>query len=144
MGGNTAKVCFEIDGVPAINRLITTFKKQGFSKFLVVVGARAEQVLDTVNKEHPGLMFVYQNPQAGTGHAAKIAAQALQSAGHTGNVLVTMGDKFIEEAAIETLVRGFAEQHADMALLTIPKNTGNPRVFCRRQKRGLRRQSSSR
>jgi len=121
MGGNTAKVCFEIDGVPAINRLITTFKKQGFTRLLVVVGARAEQVLDTVNRKHPGLIFVYQSPQAGTGHAAKIAAQALQSIGHTGNVLVTMGDKFIEEAAIDTLVRGFVEQHADMALLTIPK-----------------------
>jgi N-acetylgalactosamine kinase len=121
MGGDAAKVCFEIDGVPAVNRLITTFKKQGFKKFLVVIGARAEQVLDTVNKEHPGLMFVYQSPQLGTGHAAKIAAQALQSIRHTGNVLVTMGDKFIEEAAIETLVKGFVEQRADMVLLTIPK-----------------------
>jgi len=121
MGSNAAKVCFEIDGVPAVNRLITTFKKQGFKKFLAVIGARAEQVLDTVNKEHPGLMFVYQSPQLGTGHAAKIAAQALQSVGHTGNVLVTMGDKFIEEAAIETLVRGFAEPRVDMVLLTIPK-----------------------
>ena len=120
MGGNAAKVCFEIDGVPAINRLITTFRKQGFNNFLVVIGARAEQVLDTVNKEHPGLMFVYQSPQLGTGHAAKIAAQSLQRVGHTGSVLVTMGDKFIEEAAIETLVRGFVEQHADMVLLTIP------------------------
>jgi N-acetylgalactosamine kinase len=120
MGGNAAKVCFEIDGVPAINRLITTFRKQGFNNFLVVIGARAEQVLDTVNKEHPGLTFVYQSPQLGTGHAAKIAAQSLQRVGHTGSVLVTMGDKFIEEAAIETLVRGFVEQHADMVLLTIP------------------------
>jgi len=123
-----AKVCFEIDGVPAINRLITTFKKQGFGKFLVVIGARAEQVLDTVNKEHPGLTFVYQSPQLGTGHAAKIAAQALQSIGHVGNVLVTMADKFIEEAAIEALVRGFVQQHADMALLTIPKTQPLPQV----------------
>lgn len=116
-----AKVCFEIDGIPAINRLIATFKKQGFKKFLVVVGARAEQVLDTVNKEHPGLTFVYQSPQLGTGHAAKIAAEALKNIGHEGTVLVTMGDKFIEEAAIEALVRGFVEQRADMAFLTIPK-----------------------
>ncbi len=116
-----AKVCFEIDGVPAINRLVATFKKQGFKKFLVIVGARAEQVLDTVNKEHTGIMYVYQSPQLGTGHAARIAAEALQNTGHEGSVLVTMGDKFIEEAAIEALVRGFVEQRADMALLTIPK-----------------------
>ncbi len=116
-----AKVCFEIDGVPAINRLIAAFKRQGFSRFLVVLGCGAEQVLDTVNKEHSAVSYVYQSPQLGTGHAAQIAASALQNQGHKGNVLVTMGDKFIEEAAIEALLQGFVKQHADMALLTIPR-----------------------
>ena len=32
------KVCFEIDGVPAINRAIAVFKRQRFSRFLLVVG----------------------------------------------------------------------------------------------------------
>ena len=120
------KVCFEIDSVPAINRTIAAFKRQRFSRFLLVVGTMAEQVLATVAAEHPGVMYVYQEPQLGTGHAAKVAAEALQNMGFSGNVLLTLGDKFIEDAAIETLVDGYVKQHADLALLTIPQDPRKP------------------
>ena len=116
------KVCFEIDGVPAINRIITVFKRRRFKKFLLVVGSKAEQVLDIVAREHPGVTCAYQQPQLGTGHAAKVAAEALQNIGYSGSVLVAMGDKFIEEPAVEALVSGYVKQHADMALLTVPKS----------------------
>jgi len=115
------KVCFEIDGVPAVNRVIDVLKRQRFRRFLLVVGAMAEQVLEVVGREHPEAMFVYQSPQLGTGHAAKVAADALASAGHAGHVLLTMGDKLLEADAIESLVDGYVKQQADMALLTIPK-----------------------
>ncbi|MDQ1308386.1 MAG: N-acetylgalactosamine kinase, partial [Actinomycetota bacterium] len=115
------KVCFEIDSVPAINRQITVFKRQRFGRFLLVVGSRADQVLETVSREHPGLLFVHQEPQLGTGHAAKIAAEALQAIDYQGYVLVAMGDKFLEEAALDALVSGYVRQRADFALLTIPK-----------------------
>lgn len=117
-----AKVCLEIDGVPAITRIMNTFQKKGFHKFIVVVGSKAEQVLDTVGAEQAGVMYVYQEPQLGTGHAAKIAAQGLQNIGFDGNLLITLGDKFLEEQAIENLVDGFIKQQADLAFLTIPKN----------------------
>jgi N-acetylgalactosamine kinase len=116
------KVCFEIDSVPAINRIIGVFKRKRFDKFLVVVGSQAEQVLQVVGREHSGVMYVYQQPQLGTGHAAQMAAEALQNVGFDGNVLVTMGDKFIEPEAIETLLDGYVKQHADMALLTVPRS----------------------
>ncbi|NLE40021.1 MAG: NTP transferase domain-containing protein, partial [Pirellulaceae bacterium] len=115
------KVCFEIDGVPAINRAISAFKKNRFRRFLLVVGDKAQQVLDAVNAEHPGVMYAYQNPQLGTGHAGRIAAESLQNMGYEGHVFVSMGDKYIEEVAIETLVDGFVKQQPDMALLTLPK-----------------------
>lgn len=116
------KVCFEIDSVPAINRMITVFKRQRFRRFMVVVGARADQVLETVSREHPGVLYVHQEPQLGTGHAAKIAAEALETAGYQGYVLVTMGDKYLEEAALDALVCGYVKQRADMALLTLPRS----------------------
>ncbi len=122
-----AKVCFEIDGVPAINRVISAFKERGFSGFLVVVGHEADQVIETVNRKHPGIAFARQSPQSGTGHAAQVAAEALHRAGHLGSVLITMGDKFIEPSAIEAVVRGFSEQDADLALLTIPKTAATER-----------------
>jgi N-acetylgalactosamine kinase len=127
-----AKVCFEIDGQPAINRTINTFKKIGFDKFLLVVGSRAEDVLAEVSKAAPDAIYVYQEPQLGTGHAAKLACEALQKSEFNGNVIITLGDKFIEPAAIELLVDGFVKQQADLALLTIPKNKSDDssgRVF---------------
>ncbi len=116
-----AKVCFEIDGVPAINRLIETFKKNRFEKFMVVVGSMAEQVMETVGQEHPDTIFVCQTPQLGTGHAGKVAADALQTVGHSGPVLLTLGDKYVEPTAVEMLLDGFVRQQADMAMLTIPR-----------------------
>lgn len=116
-----AKVCFEIDGVPAINRLISTFKKKRFAKFLVVVGSIAEQVLDTIGQAHQNVMFAYQPEQLGAGHAGRIAANVLQRLGHTGPVLLTMGDKYIEPVALEMLVEGFTKYKADLVLLTVPQ-----------------------
>ncbi len=116
-----AKVCFEIDGVAAINRSIRTFRLLGFERFMLVVGAQSEQVQETVNAEHAGVVYAYQSPQLGTGHAARVAAQALSALGHDGYVLATMGDKFIEPQAIEALRDGFIRQNADLALLSIPR-----------------------
>jgi N-acetylgalactosamine kinase len=116
-----AKVCFEIDGVAAINRTIGTFRKLGFESFLLVVGSNCEQVMQTVGAEHPGVSYVYQSPQLGTGHAARMAADTLRSLGHRGNVLVTMGDKFIEPQAIEALRDGFVRQSPDLSLVSIPR-----------------------
>nr|MCU0874632.1 NTP transferase domain-containing protein [Pirellulaceae bacterium] len=116
------KVCFEIDGVPAINRLIDAFKRARFHRFLLVVGAHAEQVMEAVGKEHPEVLYVHQTPQLGTGHAAKAAANALQAIGYEGYVLVSMGDKLLQEVALETLVSGYVRQRADLALATVPKS----------------------
>jgi len=117
-----AKVCFEIDGMPAINRLIETFKSKGFGRFLVVVGSMAGQVLETVGKVHPDVMFVYQSPQLGTGHAGKVAAKALYKLGHNGPVVLMMGDKYIEPVAVEMLVDGFIKEGVDLVLLTVPRD----------------------
>ncbi|MHC4398064.1 MAG: GHMP family kinase ATP-binding protein [Planctomycetota bacterium] len=114
------KVRFEIDSVPAINRQIRVFKRRGFHGFLIVLGSKAEQILDTVAEEHPGIIYVYQEPQLGTGHAAKIAADALANIRFDGHVLVTMGDKLVERPAIDALVTGYIKQRADLALLTTP------------------------
>lgn len=128
-----AKVCFEIDGEPAINRTINTFKKLGFEKFLLVVGSRAEDVMASVAKETPETIYIFQEPQLGTGHAAKLAGEALEKADYNGNILVTMGDKYIEQAAIELLLDGFVKQQADLALLSTPMSKNGDssgRVLC--------------
>ncbi|HPS54693.1 MAG TPA: sugar phosphate nucleotidyltransferase, partial [Sedimentisphaerales bacterium] len=116
-----AKVCFEIDSVPAINRTIATFKQAGFMRFLLVVGSRAQHVLDTVTRDHPDVIYVNQSPQLGTGHAAKIVAEVLQDIDYKDNILVTLGDKYIESEAINALIEGHIKQNADMSLITVPR-----------------------
>lgn len=115
------KVCFEIDSVPAINRQLATFKKLGFRKFLVVVGTMAEQVLRTVDRDHPGVLYAFQDRPLGTGHAGRVAADALENLGHEGHVLVTAGDSYIQPEAVEALVDGYVKQQADMALVIVRK-----------------------
>jgi len=119
----TPKVCFEVAGIPAINRIIGTFKKQKYQRFLLVVGWGAEKVMEVVSRQHPEVTFVLQQPQQGTGQAARVAAEALQAMGHEGLVMVTMGDKFIEPTAINLLADGFIRKQADGALLTVPKTS---------------------
>ncbi|MCK4886750.1 MAG: NTP transferase domain-containing protein, partial [Planctomycetes bacterium] len=116
-----AKVCFEIDSIPAINRTIATFKQAGFMRFMLIVGSKAQHVLDTVTKDHPDVMYVNQSPQLGTGHAARIVAEVLRSMDYEDNVLVTMGDKYIESEVINALIAGHVKQNADMSLITIPR-----------------------
>ena len=119
--GGSAKVCAEIEGVPAIIRTLRTFKKCGFRRFLIVVGEEAEQVLEMVSEGHPEALYVFQTRRLGTGHAGMVAAEALNTIGYRGNILVTLGDKYLEAVAIERLVDGFLEQQADMTLLVVPK-----------------------
>jgi len=114
------KVCFEIDGTPAVNRIIGCLKRLRFRSFMLVVGSKADNVIEVVHRDHPEALYVYQEPQLGTGHAAKIAAEALEGLGFSGNVLVTMGDKHLEPEAVELLADGFVRQQADLALLTLP------------------------
>ncbi|MHC4743136.1 MAG: GHMP family kinase ATP-binding protein [Planctomycetota bacterium] len=121
------KVCFDIDGVPAIRRLIGAFDEKSFAKFLIVVGHGAEKVKESVGASYPEVEYVSQKPQLGTGHAAKIAAERLEKTGHGGYVLVTMGDKYIDPRAIQALITGFAEHDADLALLTIPRTNATER-----------------
>ncbi len=117
---HAVKACCAIDGEPVVLRLLQTFTAQGFMRFMVVVGAQAQPVMETAGRRFPGLLYVHQDQPLGTGYAARIAAQALQTLGYCDPILVTMGDKYIEERAVAALTDGFHSSGADMALLTLP------------------------
>ena len=122
---DTHKVCFEIAGEPAILRNLRAIESAGVTRFIVVVGAMATQVMTTVASRHPGAMFVYQTEPLGTGHAARLAAEALERMGHRGPVFVTMGDKIIEPRVVTELLDTFARTQADFAFMTMPKVPGD-------------------
>jgi N-acetylgalactosamine kinase len=81
----------------------------------------AGDVVATVGRKFPDVLFAYQHEQLGTGHAAQIGVNALRRIGHTGPVMITMGDKVIEAAAVRRLRDEFARNSADLAFLSTPK-----------------------
>ncbi len=122
MGSETChKVCFPVGGRPAIVRAIDTYKEAGLSRFLVVVGQMADQVLETVAKAHPEVLFVRQTDPRGTGHAAMTAVDALAAQGHTGSVLIVMGDKVTNADTVRRLLRTYRESEPDVLLSVLPK-----------------------
>jgi len=128
MGSATQhKVCFPIAGVPAINRTLAMLTAHGVKRFVIVVGALAGDVVATVGQKFPEALFAYQHEQLGTGHAAQIGVQALRRLGHTGPVLITMGDKLIQPQGLARLKDEFARTNADLAFLTAPKHTARSR-----------------
>ncbi len=122
MGSSTLhKVCFPIQGVPAVNRTISMLKSVGFNKIVVIVGAMAQNVIETVGKEFPDIVFAYQSQQLGTGHAAQVGLNVLNMMGFTGPILITPGDKLIEPEVISAMGEVFLRQKADMVFVTGPK-----------------------
>lgn len=115
------KVCFPIDGQPAINRNIEVYKGCGIKSHIVVVGSLAGQVVETVGREHEGVIFVYQAEQLGTAHAARQGAGALALLDELGEVLVVAGDRVIEPLVLEKLFDLFYSSKCDLAFLTGPK-----------------------
>jgi N-acetylgalactosamine kinase len=111
------KVCFDIAGRPAIVRAIDTYKSCGVAQHVVVVGALAGQVIETVGRHHEGVIFAYQAEQRGTGHATKQAARILADLRYAGAVLVVAGDRLLDAQIVERLIAEFNAAAADMAFL---------------------------
>ncbi|MBA7476011.1 Galactokinase [subsurface metagenome] len=115
------KVCFPIDGQPAINRNLAVYKGCGITSHIVVVGCLAGQIVETVGREHEGAIFVYQAEQLGTAHAARQGAAALALLAEQSEVLVVAGDRVIEPVVLEKLFDLFYSSKCDLVFLTGPK-----------------------
>jgi N-acetylgalactosamine kinase len=115
------KVCFHIDGRPAINRAIDVYAACGIAHHIVVVGAMAGQVIETVGQEHDGVLFAYQAEQLGTAHAARQGALVLEALGGEEEVLIVAGDRVVEPMVLEQLFDLFYSQDCDMAFLAGPR-----------------------
>lgn len=97
---NKHKSTFEIQGVPAILRLITNLRAIGVDHIVVVTGAWSEQIMNTISTKYSDIAFVYQPFQRGTGNAAKYGIYYLKRIHFRGKILICMGDAYIESQAI--------------------------------------------
>ena len=126
------KVCFEVGGVPVILRALRAYEECGISQHVIVVGDKAEQVMQATSARFPNVAFAYQREPLGTGHAAKCGACLLERSGFEGDVLVVAGDKVIKPRAIRKLMQAFEGEQCDLAFL-VGKVADNPtggRVLC--------------
>jgi bifunctional UDP-N-acetylglucosamine pyrophosphorylase/glucosamine-1-phosphate N-acetyltransferase len=89
MRSDTHKVLHPIAGKPMLLHLLDTVQGMGAEKVVVVLGKGREQV-EAAIAGREGVMTALQSEQKGTGHAVRMAEQALS--GFEGSVLVTFGD----------------------------------------------------
>jgi N-acetylgalactosamine kinase len=121
MGSTTHhKVCCPIGGQPAVNRAIKIYNKCGIEQHILVVGALAGQVIETVGSAFENVIFTYQAQRLGTAHAARQALKVLDGLQSEHDVLVVAGDRIIKPAVIEQLFDLFYRQNLDLAVLAVP------------------------
>lgn len=99
------KVLVDVCGRPMVLYVLDALRGGGVQQLVVVVGYRADQVRRRL-ADQPGIEFVDQVPQRGTGHAVMMCRRFL--ADHDGPVVVLAGDSPLAQAAsIRTLLERF-------------------------------------
>ena len=119
------KVCFPIDGRPAIHRALETYNACGIRHHVVVVGALAGQVVETVGREFRNVTFVYQAEQSGTADAAGLAAARIADLGVDEDLLLAAGDRLIEASVLEEMFHTFYSDRCDLVILATPRAAGS-------------------
>ncbi len=126
MGSETLhKVCFEIDGVPAVVRALDVYRQCGIRQNLVVVGSLAGQVVETVGSRFPNTVFAYQSVQNGTAGAVRAALTATPEMALDADILIVAGDRLIEPAVLEQLFDLYKREKCDLAMLSLPTVEGS-------------------
>lgn len=128
----THKACQKIAGVPAVIRSIDRMRAAGISRFIVVVGHQADQVMECLANV-PGVSFAYQPEQLGTGNAALYGLKAMADAGLRGPALIAMGDKLIAPEVVESLIETYETKRAACVFATQPEafNLSGGRIVIR-------------
>ncbi len=121
------KVCFPVDGVPAINRALGIYAASGIQRHIVVVGAMAGQVIETVRGAFPDVVFARQAEASGTADAARAGLLALEAIDPDASLLLAAGDRIVDPDVLERLFDLFSGQGLDLALAVSPGPPGSDR-----------------
>jgi len=119
------KVCFPVDGIPAVNRALKIYNDCGIKQHILVVGAMAGQVVETVGAEFTNTTFVYQREQKGTANAVKTVFESMPNINPDSVMLLTAGDRIIEQSVLERLFNLYYTQNCDLAMLTLARQDGS-------------------
>jgi bifunctional UDP-N-acetylglucosamine pyrophosphorylase / glucosamine-1-phosphate N-acetyltransferase len=123
------KVLQPLAGATLVERVLASCERLSPERRLLIVGHQAERVERSLAHQ-PGLEFVLQHPQNGTGHAVQQLLAPLQ--GFSGDLLVLNGDvPLLRPETLELLLEQHRASGAAVTLLTarLDDPTGYGRVF---------------
>lgn len=130
MKSNLPKVLHSLGGRSLVERVIHSVEPLSPSRRLVIVGYQAQEVKAAM-EPIPGLEFVEQTEQKGTGHAIQQLLPYLED--YTGDLIVLNGDvPLLTSQTLENLWQTHQEYQNDATILTayLPDAKGYGRVFC--------------
>ena len=127
---STPKVCFPVNGVPAIVRAMRSYAAAGVRQFVVVVGTLAEQVMKTVGAEFPNCVYAFQPEQNGTAGAVASAMAGNTMLADDDDVLIVAGDRLIDQEVLEQFLARHQSSGAALSLLAqvVKKPSGAGRI----------------
>lgn len=116
MGGDRAKVLFEVADRPMINWVVDACHDAGVGRCVIVVGFQGNLVREAL-ADNPRCVFVEQTEQLGTGHAAAMAQPLF--VGEPCDVFVLAGDgPLIRASTLRTLLATHRDSRAAATLAT--------------------------
>ena len=122
------KMLHKVAGLPMLEHVLGTASTLGPRSTTVVVGHQADRVRTAV-AGRPGLTFVVQEPQLGTGHALLVTESALANA--TGTLVLLSGDvPLLTAETLRSLVKRHETAHAAATVVTafVPNPQGYGRI----------------
>ena len=124
MKSKTMKVLHPVGGRSMIGHVLTAVRSMEPERIVAVVGTQREQVGPHIQELVPDAVLAVQETQDGTGHAVRVALEALEGP-VTGTVVVVTGDTPLLRG--ESL-RAFAEEHeaAQRAVSILSGEVANP------------------
>ena len=119
MKSDLPKVLFPVRNRPMIEFVLDAIRSCGVVRILVVVGYRSDLVRQELQGQ-PGVEFIEQTEQLGTGHAVAMCREQLGQ--HHGPVLIVTGDSPLTQGdSIRTLLEDFETKRPACILGTINK-----------------------
>jgi len=115
MKSDLCKVLHAVAGRPMIAYVLESVLAAAAEKVILVVGHQADLVKQAL--QVPGVEFVVQEPQLGTGHAVGFVAPLLKN--FHGDVLILCGDTpLIEPATLDNFHRFHRERSSRLTVMT--------------------------
>ena len=115
----TPKVCFPVNGVPAVCRALATYRSCGIAQFVLIVGSLAGKVVETVGEQFENVTFVYQKDQLGTAHALRCVYRNISLLPDDADVFVAAGDRMIDQNVLEKFFDLYAAGNSELAVLAL-------------------------